>query len=285
MATGRPKDSTASRWKHRSQPSVLGRLTQAWALLAIVGLLTALAAACGGGGEPQAEGSPTPSPTAEDGALAPCKAAQALKAYRYSANVTLESPEPAENPPEPRPTPTSTLTREFTGPFLSETEFEISFVAPDRFKVLSIVGGSETALIVVGDQTWVELNGSWMPASQGYDVPFTPSAVCEAILVDIDLSLAEPQEEEVNGVNSLHYTFAQVHSEQAMGKIFGPGSDMDILLKELDVDLWLAAEGNWPVRVDIRSSGLYADGRELRAHLLVDVRDANSPDIQVEPPS
>lgn len=282
---GRRNDSTASRWKHRPRPSAAGELIQAWALLAIVGLLIALAAACGGGGEQQAEGSPTPPSTAEDGALAPCQALQVLKAYRFSANVKLESPEPAENLPEPRPTPTSTLTREFSGPFSFESNLEVSFVAPDRFEVLSTTGASEVALIIIGDQIWVETDGGWMPTTQWYDLPYTPSEVCETVLADLDFSLVEPQEEKINDVKTLHYTFPQVSSEQAMGKIFGPESDMGILLKKLDVDLWLATEGGWPVRMDIHSSGLYADGRELRAHLLVDVRDANSPDIRVEPPS
>jgi hypothetical protein len=60
---------------------------------------------------------------------------------------------------------------------------------------------------------------------------------------------------------------------------------LDILLKELDVDLWLGNKDRWPVRIDIRSSGVYGDGRELRVHLLLDTRDANSGDIRVEPPS
>jgi len=35
--------------------------------------------------------------------------------------------------------------------------------------------------------------------------------------------------------------------------------------------------------MDIGGSGLYADGYELRVHILVDIRDANSGSIQVEP--
>jgi len=37
--------------------------------------------------------------------------------------------------------------------------------------------------------------------------------------------------------------------------------------------------------MDIGGSGLYADGYELRVHILVDIRDANSGDMRVEPPS
>jgi hypothetical protein len=41
----------------------------------------------------------------------------------------------------------------------------------------------------------------------------------------------------------------------------------------------------WTVRLDIDGSGFYTDERELRVHVSIDVRDANSGDIRVEPPS
>jgi len=285
VAKRRPEDGGGWWWNRRAQPSAARGLTKARELLAIVGLLAALAAACGGGGEPQPEGSPTPPPT-QDAALAPCQALQAFKAYRYSVDLKLESPEPAEAPAEPRPTPTVTLTRQFDGPFSFEYAIEASFVAPDRFETVITAGSDEPfGLITVGGQTWVQLAGNWTPAQQPSELPYKPPVVCEAVLPDLDLSQAEPQEEKTNGVDSLHYTFPQVHSEQAWAKIYGAGSDLDILLKTLDVDLWLAEKGNWPVRMEILSSGFYSDGRELRAHLLVDTKDANSDDIRVEPPS
>ena len=41
---------------------------------------------------------------------------------------------------------------------------------------------------------------------------------------------------------------------------------------------------NGPVCIDTDGSGFYADGRELRVHLSIDISDANSGDIRVEPP-
>jgi hypothetical protein len=264
----------------------IARMMKACALLAIVGLLAALAAACGGGGEPEAGGTPTPTPTREDAALAPCEALRELKAYRYSVELTLESPEPSETPVGPRPTPISTITRDFGGPYLFEYTIETSFVAPDRFELLITAdSGEPLAMIAIGDQMWVQFAGDWGPAEQLVTIPYTPPVVCEAILPDLDLLQTEPQEERLNDVKTLHYTFSQVSSEQAWARIYGAGSDLDILLKKLDVDLWLAEKDKWPVRIDLRSSGLYGDGRELRANLVLDIRDANSGDIRVEPPS
>lgn len=273
-------------WNHRAQGSGVRSLPKALGLLAIVGLLAALAAACNGGGEPEAEGTPTPTPTGEDAALAPCEALQELTAYRYTTVLTLESPEPSETPVEPQPTPISTITREFGGSFLFEYTIETSFVAPDRFEALMTAdSGEPVAITTIGSQAWVQVEDSWRLVEQPYDVPYTPPIVCEGILPDLDFSQAEPQEETTNDVKTLHYTFPQVHSEEAWAKIYGAGSDLDILLKEIDVDLWLEEKDNWPVRMELSSSGVYGDGRELRVHLLVDIRDANSGDIRVEPPS
>jgi hypothetical protein len=60
---------------------------------------------------------------------------------------------------------------------------------------------------------------------------------------------------------------------------------MALLISKLDADLWLAKKNGWPARMEISAAGLYGDGRELRVHLLIDVRDANNGDIKVEPPA
>lgn len=282
----------AKRWpgdsgwgNHRRWPSAARRLAKAWGVLAVVGLLTALAVACGGGGEPEGEGSPTLPPTGEDAALAPCRALQNLKAYRYSLELTLESSESAETPAEVQPTPTIALTPQYTAAVRFEYAIDAAFVTPDRTEAV-ITAGSEDSfmMIAIGDQAWVELAGNWRAAPAQTKIPYRPLDICEAVLFNLDLSQVEPQEEKVNDVKTLHYTFSQAPSPEAMAKIFGPGSDMDILIKTLDVELWLTEKDEYPVRLDIGGSGLYADGRELRVHVSIDVRDANSGDIRVEPP-
>jgi hypothetical protein len=289
VAQQQPEDGSGWRRKHRRRPLAVRRLTKAGGLLVIAGLLIALAAACGGGGE---EGSPTPpptgtpSPTGQDSALAPCQALQNLKTYRYTVNLDLESTEPTETPPAAPPTATGTAIPESPAPRQFTYLIDASFVAPDRTEAV-ITAGSQAPLtmIAIGDQVWVQLAGNWRPTPEQPGVPYMPSDICQAILPDLDLSQVEPQEEQVNDVKSLSYTFSQVSSPESMAKIFGAGSDMDILIKTLDVKLSLAEKDGWPVHLDISGSGLYADGGELRVHLSIDVRDANSGDIQVEPPA
>lgn len=283
MANQPPDDECMSKWNHpKPRPSPVRRLAKVWAVLFAAGLVAIMAVACGDGEEPGAQEPPPPS--GEEATLAPCRALQSLQTYRYSVSLKLESPEPEESSAEAQPTPTSTLTREFRGPFLFEYGIEASFVAPDRTEAFITAPGSPFSMIVIGNQTWVEMGGQWTTSSQPAGVPYRPPDICEAILADLDLSQGQPEEEKLNDVEALHYTFSQVPSEQAMSKIFGAESDMGILLKKLDADLWLAEKDNRPVRIDVSSSGLYADGRELRVHLLIDVTDANSEDIRVEPP-
>lgn len=282
----------AKRWpgdggweSYRRWPSAVRRLAKAGGVLAVVGLLTTLAVACGGGGESEGEGSPTPSPTGEDAALAPCNALQALKSYRYSVDLTLESPDLAETPAEVRPTPTIVLEPRFDTAVRFDYAIDAAFVAPDRTEAVITSGsGDSFTMIVVGDQAWAELAGRWQPAQQN-DIPYRPGDICEAVLFDLDLSQIEPQEEKVNDVKSLHYSLSQASAPQAMAKIFGPGSDMAILIQALDVELWLAEKDRWPTRLDIAGSGFYSDGRELRVDVSIDISDANSGDIRVEPPA
>ncbi|MGQ9573312.1 MAG: hypothetical protein ACUVV3_09065 [Dehalococcoidia bacterium] len=269
-------------------------VTKAWALLVMVGLLAALAAACGNGGEgkdkgsptasPTAEGSATASPTAAAGALASCQALDGLKAYRYTMNLKVASSEPTESPTAPQPTPATPITRELTGTMVFEYKVDASYVAPDRYEASISGPGSPFTMILIGEQAWIQSNGEWRKNPFPQSMSYAPADLCRAILADLDLLQAEPEEEKVNDVKALHYSFPQMSSEQAMAGMFGAQSDMAKLLKKADVELWLAEKDEWPVRIDVHSSGFYSDGRDLIVDLVLDIKDANKGDIRVEPP-
>jgi hypothetical protein len=108
--------------------------------------------------------------------------------------------------------------------------------------------------------------------------------VCNGLISELNLDQAQGEKETVNDVPARHYAFPDTSSGQAIATIFGAQSDMDVLFQTMNVEVWLAEKGGWPVRMDIQSSGLYGNGRELRAHLRVELRDANNKDIKVEPP-
>lgn len=281
MMTRRPEDGHPSTGSSPKSGAPLGRrLATAGAVLAVLGLVASLLAACGGGEE-----EPASPPGGEDEAIASCRALEALEKYRYIVNWSLESPELTESPTAGQPTPTSDLTRDYIGHFFFEHNIEASFVAPDRIDaIISSAGGVPFRMITIGNQNWALFADHWREALAEQRIGYRPLDICNAILVDLTLSQAERQEEKVNDIESIHYSFSQVPSQQAMAMIFGPDSDTVSLITAADVELWMAEKDNWPVRIEVSGSGLYADGRELRMHILVEIRDANSDDIQVEPP-
>lgn len=278
------------------------RLTKLWAALVALGLAAALAVACNGGGEgegsptvqptggttaqPTAEGSLTPGPTGQATTSAPCQALASLKSYRYVSNVTLESPEEIVPFTEGQPTPVATLTRDFQGPFQFEYNIDASLVVPDRIDAMIDTGtGDSSNLIFIGDKQWILQEGQWREGGAQYGLPYKPIDVCNALFAELSLDQAQGEKETVNDVAARHYAFPATPPGQAVATIFGPQSDMAVLFQAMNVEVWVAEKGGWPVRMDIQGSGLYSDGRELRAHLRVELRDANNKDIKVEPPA
>jgi hypothetical protein len=292
IAAGRRRDAM----KGASQLKTHGRrrgLPGLWAVLLALGLAAALAA-CNGGGDgnnsptaqPTGEGSPPAQSTPQAATSAACQALTSLDKYRFASNVTLESPEEPVPEGEGQPTPVATLTRTFgAGPFMFNYNVDGSVIPPDKVEVLTNAGGETLPLgiVVIGDRSWATVGDVWQEVGPGYPVPYQPLDVCNAFFPEIDLNQAQGEKETVNGVSALHYTLADVPSGQSWGLIF-PESDMAILFQTMDVEVWLAEEDGWPLRMDIQSSGLYSDRRELTGHILVELRDINADDIKVEPP-
>jgi len=241
------------------------------------------AVACGGGDEPS--GSPTPAATAEEAALAPCQALDRLERYRYTSLLRMESPEPSgETPAAPRETPLAPRTRNYAGDFLFEYKMDASFVAPDRTEVVIDAGtGVESVIIAIGSDVWTSLGEGWTVANTSIP-PYRPDIACYAVLPQLDLSTAQPVAEKIDDVDALHYSFSGVAAGDSMQNIFGSGSDMHLVVQKLSVDVWLEEEDSWPARIEIRGSGYYSDGRELRLELVTNVTDKNSKNIRVEPP-
>ena len=275
---------TGNRWRRDARP------TRIWGGLLVLALVVALAAACDGGGSNN--GSPTPqatgaaSPVASPGAAtaAACQALIDAKTYHYVTTVTLDSPETTENPSEDLPLPSPTLTRPFTGPFLFEYSTEADVVAPDRAAYLLTTSGSDPIhAVVIGQQTWILFGEAWR-AAEPLSIPYQAIPICSAILPELDLSRAQAQSEDIDGMKTRHYSFARNASPEGVGKVFGVGSDMDLLVSTLDVDLWVSEDDGALVRLEAHGKGLYSNGRPLMASVVLDVRDINDGNIKVEAP-
>jgi len=263
-----------------------------WAALFALGLVAALAA-CNGGGDgdnsptaqPTGTGSPGPQPTEQAATSPACEALASLDKYRYVTNVTLESPEEIVLEGEGQPPPVATLTRPFTGRFLFDYNIDASLIPPDRVGAEITAGvGEPFNIVVIGDRHWITVGGQWQEAGAQYVVPYQPLEVCNALFPQIDLEQAQGEAETVNEVKAQHYTLADIPAGSSMALIFGAESDMALLFQSVDVELWVAEEDGWPVRMDIQTSGLYGDRRELKGHIRFELRDINADDIKVEAP-
>ena len=202
-----------------------------------------------------------------------------LQSYRYRTQVETQSPGAAE---------------------FAETTYiwEGAFVVPDQaqYSLRGIFDGVEVeddvGSIVIGDKVWMRIAGEWKDFSSA-GLPATAAGLGPAgLLLDFslhDLSSLESAKETVNDVPSLHYQFGR-DEISGLGKkfaeqshIFGEEGEPRDLPADLQVDLWLAEDGNWPVRMLVSASDV-VDGQETRFKFSLDVTDVNDPSIKIEPP-
>ena len=252
------------------------KLWAAGGLILTVGLLWL---ACNGGSSDGPGGS-------QVGLAGSCQRLTELERFRYTVAYTLDSAKPDVLLDETAlGDPPFALPPNFDA-FLLKQVFDGSFEGPDRF-LFEIETPSEEnqgvlRLLFVGDKAWAD-NGTGFVES---DLPnvFTPSRVCELTLGGLDLSGLPSSPETVNEVEARRLDVDGVQRDTAT-VLFGQQSDMGRLLTTYDIEVWLAEDGDWPVRMTAKSTGTYPSGRELTMEISLDIADVNSDDISIEPPS
>ncbi len=251
-------------------------------------------AACGGEeeeGTPAAAVSPTPSeaaapaatPTPSEAAFAPGPLSD-LNSYRYSIKMELKGLESllAES--------VGGLAGQGPAAFPETMKMEITgvFVAPDKVEIRMRVSGleDEAAMTVIGNQFWAKLG----------DLVIGPEEFTEDIS-DVDLALAmwegfseeaggltcaSEKRETVNDIPCRYCGIDQATFEQ-LASLFGSTEEMGDL-DELSLDMWLAEDGGWPVRLRAHVAGTDESGQEFDAKLEMDITDVNEK-IEIKPPS
>jgi hypothetical protein len=266
-------------------------------------------AACGGDGEEEGtpaaaetpsaaeEGTPAAAVTptvAEEGtpaaAATPAEAAVAtgsltgLDSYRYSMKMELEGlqsllTEQMAAIPGQDPTAISDSL---------EMEIKGAFVAPDKAESRMRISGvdDELVLVVIGDQQWVQLG----------DMAIGPmEAMGDVSELDFALMMWEEFSEEAGGltctsekketVNDVPTNYCGIDKAtfEQLSALFGGTEEMGDI-DEMDLEMWLAEDGGWPVRLRVHVAGTDESGQEFDAKLEMDVTDVNK-DIEIKPPS
>lgn len=281
-------------------------------LLILIGLVAMVAAPCGGGGgdvdrqsAPTAADSPITTP-AGPVAKVPCKVPEDIKSFRFTFATKLEEPgleevleevekaiEAAEE--EGRDVsaePGEALVALFLWLSLfGDMRMEGAFMPPDRAEMRVRSAEMELISVTVGDKEWTKRDASdWEESTaeaEGLTWRRGLADLCEAFALPEGSGL-EAREETVNGVPTYHY-----HLEEAdlrrLAELF-PGDteemwDAEDLLQEGTVDLWLAKEGNWPVRMEGEFTLEYGEIGDPTMSMFMEVKDLNDPGIKIEPPT
>ena len=260
-------------------------------------------AACGGDGDE--EGAPaaaeTPTTAAEEGspveaetpaaAATPAGAALApgsltgLNSYRYTMKMELEGLESLlteQMAAIPGQDPTAMAES-------LELEIEGAFVAPDKAESRMRISGvdDELALTVIGNQQWVELGdmaiGPMEATGDVSELDFALMMWEEFSEGAGGLTCASEKKETVNDVPTNYCGIDKATYEQ-LSALFGGTEEEMGDIDEMSLEMWLAEDGGWPVRLRVNVAGTDESGQEFKAKLEMDVTDANE-DIEIKPPS
>lgn len=282
-------------------------------LLALIALLGLLFAGCGGGDDESAE-QPTPAPspaTTPGGSLtdSPCQVPGDVTSYRFAMGMKMDVPgleealEEFERPEEALPTSEADIAGDGFDEFgealaplmgalltgFTDMSVEGTFVAPDRSEARMKLGDFEVTTISIGDQEWTKLGDDteWQEtAGEGGDMSFS-SDICEGFSIP-ELAGLEADEETMNGIASLHYHVDEAEITRLadlLGEDMGEMWDLEGMPEEVTYDLWVAEDGNWPVRMEAEVRGEDEEGNEMSLSFFMEIKDLNDPDIKIEPPT
>ncbi len=173
---------------------------------------------------------------------------------------------------------------------MGDMKVEGAVITPDRSSAVMTVGGHEFgSFIQIGSESWTKVAGltDWtqQSASEGSAFFLSPEDVCQSTEEDLSTALSqiEGKNETVNGIEAVHY-----HLDKAdlslLQEVLGGTEDLSQLPEELTVDVWLAQDGNWPVRMAFSGSGQDAQGQPTSFDVSVEFKDFNDSSIKIEPP-
>ena len=287
------------------------------ALAVILGV--ALLAACGGGdeeteeeggaaarpaaadvsatGTPQVsataspdEETPSASPSGGGAQAVGCEFPSDIKSFRFEMTMKANLPATPEAGTPESEEPLGGFLGALSG-LMGDMKMEGAVITPDRSSMEMTVGGHEFGSFVqIGSQSWMKVAGltDWteQPASEESDFLFSPMDFCETAEDDLSTALSglEGEKETVNGIETVYY-----HIDKAdltlLEEFLGETEDLGDLPEEFNMDIWLAEDGDWPVRMSFTASGENDEGQPLSFEISVEFKDFNDSSIKIEPPT
>lgn len=243
------------------------------ALLFLLVCCAAALTACAGGGDEKEQ------------AVASCDSISDIDSYRYTINLKLRSPAFSTAGPTTTPAPLTAFANALQALF-SDLKLDGAFKAPDRTQALLKFQGGELELREIGESSWIRTGSTWrvQDPAQGAGT-LTPDVVCRDIVDEITPSLEglDSSREEVNGVDADRYSLDATNLKQ-LPELLGTGPEAN-LPSTYAVEVWLARDGRFPVRLNVAAEDIDELGRPIGLTLFMEFRDINDSGITVEPPT
>jgi len=240
---------------------------------ALLVLVAAVVTACGSDGG------------AEGQVAASCDSIRDIRSYRYTINLKLKTP--AFDSGGPSATPASPLSAfaDALQALFSDLKLDGAYRAPDRTQAVLRFQDEELELRQVGDKSWIRVENTWREQDPEEEATtLTPEVVCRDIVDEITPSLAnvDSERDTINGIEADHYQLDEADLTR-LPELLGTNPQTD-LPEQFRVDVWLAREGRFPVRLDVGAEDEDAQGNPIALSLFMEFRDLNDPGITVEPP-
>ena len=222
---------------------------------------------------------PAASPTASAGGLGgafsgSAEALNKLKSYRYVISVKGTGIEAAQPGAGAQPQ-SGSFTME--GAHVSPDREYIKFGASDSGAGAAI--GSLEA-ISIGSRTWIKMGEQWIesPAMQGAQLKgLSPAESWSDMSKDFPSNSVKPAgKETVNGVPSQHYTMTLPNWGADLGLAGATG--------DASGDVWVAEDGQWPVRVVVKASIQQTGGTKGEVEFTMNITNINDASIKIDPP-
>jgi len=247
---------------------------RAASIIALGALTATILSGCGGGGG-----------GSEAQAAASCDSIRQIQSYRYTINLKLQSPAFKMANSTATPAPPLGVFADPLEALFSDLKLEGAYRAPDRTQAVLRFKGELLELREVGGKSWIAVGNSWREQEPGKEeTALTPGVVCKDIVDEITPSLADAdsERETVNGVEADHYTLNEADLKR-LPELLGTTGEAG-LPEEYQIDVWLAREGRFPVRLQLGAEDKDGQGNPISLNLFMEFRDLNDPGIQIEPP-
>jgi len=230
------------------------------------------------------EGTPAASPTGGSAQAVGCEFPSDIESFRFEMTMKANLP---STPEAGTPEPLGDFLGALSG-LMGDMKMVGAVILPDRSSMEMTVGDHEFgSFIQIGSQSWSKVAGltDWTERSASEESEFlSPLDFCETTEEGLSSALSglEGEKETVNGIEAVHY-----HLDKAdlalLEELLGGTEDLG-LPEEFTMDVWLAEDGDWPVRMSFVTSSEDDEGQSLSFEILVEFKDFNDSSIKIEPP-